>query len=441
MISGMAQRLDHNTARVVGLQALMLVTFVTVETAFLLLFRGLAPERNIHIVAGLVAAHTVYAGARIAIVAIGRRSVEAIIGRALLVDEAIIVTSAVPILAVLWLLCPSAGSEAVYAYIVACTVAAAGLSIGSIARPPGPAAKLPTAIVVPLGAAAFLATYRYDYWLPVAIALTTLALGIAITRPIIERILADAWQARREIERAYAELSEGRDARTRFVAAASHDLGQPVQAARLFLEQALAARDVATRVRAASKAQEALDAVSALAAGMLEYLRLDAQAIHARSDSVPLGPVIARVAERCEAQARRAETTIVALSSSRSALGDEALIERCLANLVVNAVRHARSRRILVGVRGAGERLRIMVIDDGTGIPEADRARLFGEFDQGSEAARVGAGFGLGLSSARRIAALMNGTVGYRPGVRRGSSFWLEMEAVPAVGGVTCTVA
>lgn len=428
----MGRTLDKASARVVGLQALMLATFVLVEAGFLLLFRDLAPDWAILTVAALVAAHAVYAGARIAIVAAGRRSVEAVIGRALLVDETIVLTSAIPILAVLWLLCPWAGSEAVYAYIVACTVAAAGLSIGSIARPPGPTGRIPSAILLPLGAALFLAVYRNDYWLPVAIALATLALGIAITRPIIERILADAWQARRASEKAYAELAEGRDTRTRFVAAASHDLGQPVQAARLFLEQAMRANDSAVRTRAMGKAQEALDAVSALAGGMLDYLRLDAQDIHARDEPVPLGPVIARVAERCEAQARQQGASIVAVPTTRAACGDAALIERCLSNLVVNAARHARCRRIVMGVRLRGERLRIVVIDDGVGIPPADRARLFEEFGQGAEAARVGAGFGFGLSAVRRIAALMNATVGYAPGRPRGSCFWIDLAAVPA---------
>ena len=427
MSGAMGKAAPSHVSRVIALQALMVFTFVVVEARFIIEFRGSAPVWAIATTALLVAAHAVYALVRIALLASGRRTIDSLIGRALLVDESIVLGATVPILAVLWLLCPWAGSDAAYAYIVACTVACAGLSIGSIARPPAPSRRFPAAILIPLGSALYLLVHRDIFAVPVAVALASLALGIAVTRPIIERILSNAHEARRAIESAYAALAEGRDARTRFVAAASHDLGQPVQAARLFLEQAMAAGSETARSRAALKAQEALDSVSALATGMLEYLRLDAQDVHARSDAVALGPVIARVAERCEARARRAGSTIVALSSSRAALGDEALIERCLTNLVVNAARHAKARRILVGLLFAGRRLRIMVIDDGVGVAEEDRERLFGEFAQGREAARVGAGFGLGLSSSQRIAALMNGSIGYRPGARRGSAFWIEL--------------
>jgi signal transduction histidine kinase len=93
-------------------------------------------------------------------------------------------------------------------------------------------------------------------------------------------------------------------------------------------------------------------------------------------------------------------------------------------------VRHSAGRRVLVGARRRQDRVRLWVIDDGHGIPVADRATLFDEFVQGSDHGdHVRGGFGLGLASARRMARLMGGDAGFDPKWERGSAFWLELPA------------
>ena len=133
-----------------------------------------------------------------------------------------------------------------------------------------------------------------------------------------------------------------------------------------------------------------------------------------------------------EPAARLSGTDIVAMPGRVEAMADPALVERVLGNLVGNAIRHAKARRVLVGARRRADRVRVWVIDDGVGVAETDAPRLFEDFVQGSDHGdEIRGGFGLGLASARRMAALMAGAVGLEPKWTKGSAFWLELP-VPA---------
>ncbi|HEX7945954.1 MAG TPA: ATP-binding protein, partial [Phenylobacterium sp.] len=139
------------------------------------------------------------------------------------------------------------------------------------------------------------------------------------------------------------------------------------------------------------------------------------------------------MAEMHEPSARLAGVDIIALTSRLSARADPELVERALGNLVANAIRHAKARRLLIGARRRGGRVRLWVIDDGVGIGEVDAVRLFQDFAQGSDHGdEIRGGFGLGLASARRMAGLMGGAVGLERQWRGGSAFWLELPAADA---------
>lgn len=228
---------------------------------------------------------------------------------------------------------------------------------------------------------------------------------------------------------AKAEAEAGRDARARFLAAASHDLGQPLQAARLFFDQATRARSTAARRTAEARVDWAFGAMEQQLRQILDHLMLDARELTPALTEVDAGAVFARVAELHEPGARLAGAQIVALPTTLRVRGDAAYVERALSNLIANAVRHAGARRILLGARRRGERVRIWVIDDGRGVPDTDIGRLFDEFAQGEWADRgdVRGGFGLGLASARRMAQQMGGDVGHDGRWRRGAAFWLEL--------------
>jgi signal transduction histidine kinase len=276
---------------------------------------------------------------------------------------------------------------------------------------------------LPVSTVLYFLVHRDEYSVPVIFFSVANAWSFVTLRGVAQRSLARARDARAEAERA-------RDARTRFLAAASHDLQQPLQAARLFFDQAMRAPDQARRQAAVGHLTRAFDAMEQLLTGTLDHLRLERQDLAPAIERVAAGSIIARVVERSEPAARLAGIDLMAVATRANVSADPALAERALGNLVANAVRHSAGRRVLVGARRRQDRVRLWVIDDGHGIPVADRATLFDEFVQGSDHGdHVRGGFGLGLASARRMARLMGGDAGFDPKWERGSAFWLELPA------------
>ena len=163
---------------------------------------------------------------------------------------------------------------------------------------------------------------------------------------------------------------------------------------------------------------------------MLDHLRLESGQIEPRIQASPLGSLIARAAEVHEPAARLAGVDIVALPNRLVSMADPALTERALGNLVGDAIRHAKAKRILLGARARQGNVRLWVIDDGIGIPEGDLPRLFDDYVQGSNHRdETRGGFGLGLASARRMAELMGGSIGIERKWINGRAFWLELRS------------
>jgi signal transduction histidine kinase len=410
---------------VVALQALMLLTFLVFESGVILHFAGRAPRAHLLASSVLVAIYGLYGGVRMVRLATGRGDPDRILRGALLLDDSSIWIATAAIVGLLWLLFPYGDTSVLYAYIIACVTAMSGFALSSIRRPPTARGAWPALAALPAALTLYLLVHADRLSLLIALAVAANGAGLLAGRHFVEKLMLNAWRARRDTETALAELAAGRDARSRFLAAASHDLGQPLQAARLFFDQTLDARDAAARDRAARKVERAFDVMDDLMRHMLDHLRLEASLVRPRTGPLVLGPLIARVAETHEDAARASGVALSAMPSSRSALGDPGLVERCLGNFVVNALRHAKAKRVVVGVRAHAMTLRVWVVDDGRGISQPERERLFDDFVQGRESG--GSGFGLGLSSARRIAALMDGSVGYCPGPCGGSAFWLEL--------------
>lgn len=305
--------------------------------------------------------------------------------------------------------------------------------LGTIEQPPAKAPLTYAPMALPLATAGYYAVHWETSSPMMILFLLSYAVVVWQLGRILQGAVDRAYADRLTAEAALADVAAERDAKTRFLTSASHDLGQPLQAARLFFDQALRARTAARRAEAARKAAWAFDATEQILRQVLDHLRLEAGAVAPRLEAVPVGPLIARVAELNEPAARLAGSELRALPSKLSAHADAALVERALGNLVANAVRHAKARRVLVGARRRAGQVRMWVIDDGVGVPPADAARLFEDFVQGSNHGdEVRGGFGLGLASARRMARLMAGEIGLDAGWRHGSAFWLELPAAHA---------
>lgn len=250
---------------------------------------------------------------------------------------------------------------------------------------------------------------------------------------VAARLSSDAAALR--LERLLEQVAEERDAKTRFIMAASHDLGQPLQAAALFFDQTTRAPTAAAREKAADGVRRAFASAEQLLAHMLNHLRLEADAVEPQLSRVALLPLLSRIAAQHAPAAQEAGITIRVLPAAFALVADPVLMERAIGNLVHNAIHHSRGTRLLLAARRHGvAALRIWVVDNGAGISATDAKHIFEDYYQGiagSGGPRVG--FGLGLPSVERIAKLMGGCAGLESRFRRGAAFFMEFPhaAVP----------
>jgi signal transduction histidine kinase len=387
------------------------------------------PVANRDAVLGLVLA---YAAVSLALVAYRevRRRRDRI---ALWLNRIVNASGGVVVIAAFWLLAPFADEGLLLVMLVYQVGTVTIQVVNAVEPPPSRGGRGLSLLALPASMALWFALHWQRFSVAVIAFAFAYSFVILSLRGFLQRALDRAYEARQAAETALIQVAAERDAKTRFLASASHDLGQPLQAARLFFDQTLRSRTAAQREAAARRVTWAFDATEQLLRQMLDHLRLEAGAVEPAMGEVAVGPLIARIAEMHEPAARLAGVTLLALPSRSQAMGDTALAERALGNLVANAIRHAKARRVLIGARRQAGRVRLWVIDDGVGIAEADASRLFDDYVQGSNHGdEIRGGFGLGLASARRMAGLMAGSVGLERKWTRGSAFWLELAATEA---------
>lgn len=254
----------------------------------------------------------------------------------------------------------------------------------------------------------------------------------AETRETLQRTLehleSRVAERTRELSEANRRLNESTRDKTRFLAAASHDLLQPLHAARLFLS-ALDRQASEAQGPLVKRLESSIGAAEALLRALLDISRLDAGGIQPQPEPIALDPFVRDIVEgvRPLAEAKGLELTIGPLFGT--AHTDAGLLRSVVQNLVSNAVRYTPRGGVLVGMRRRAGRVRIDVVDTGVGIPEAERKAIFAEFT------RLGAveaeGMGLGLAMVDRIAWLLDLEIDLasRPG--RGSRFSVTIAAAP----------
>lgn len=218
-------------------------------------------------------------------------------------------------------------------------------------------------------------------------------------------------------------------AKSRFLAAASHDLRQPLHALSL-LVAALKdrVRDKESR-RLAEHIEASASAMEGLLNALLDLSRLDAGVVEAHPVCFPVARVFERVENQFALLARERGLGLSAQPTSLWAYTDPVLMERILANLVANALRYTEHGRVLIGARRVGDKLiRVEVRDTGKGIPEEFQERIFEEYFQLENPERHrDKGLGLGLAIVSRLANLLGGHVSVRSHPGRGSCFHFQV--------------
>ncbi|WP_034510463.1 ATP-binding protein [Blastococcus sp. URHD0036] len=254
---------------------------------------------------------------------------------------------------------------------------------------------------------------------------------------VAEQAAVALQQARLAAQAAEAErLAAGNSMRTALLAAVSHDLRTPlagIKAASSALRTGGLALSPDDRDELVATVDESADRLTALVEDLLDMSRLQAGAVSPALVATDLPEVVHRALDELDA-ADRPRVTVDWPDDLPPALADPGLVERVVANLVGNAVRHAPDGPVTVRGGCAAGRVELRVADRGPGIPEADRERVFAPFQRLGDAP-AGHGVGLGLAVARGLTGTMGGTLGAEdtPGGGLTMVLSLEMAPVPAV--------
>lgn len=236
-----------------------------------------------------------------------------------------------------------------------------------------------------------------------------------------------------EIVEARAEAERANAAKSRFIAAASHDLRQPVQAARIYLD--LLARQLRDpeQTRLADDTRQALQASENLLNALLDVSTLESGGIEPEIQDLPVQEILDALVHESRPQAESKGLDLRVVRSAAIVRSDPALLRRMLRNLLQNAIRYTRQGRVLVGCRRFRGTLRIEVWDTGTGIPREQLGTIFEDLRQlGNPERNRAQGIGLGLSVVQRMARLLGHEVSVRSWPNRGSGFAIAVPMAAA---------
>lgn len=241
-------------------------------------------------------------------------------------------------------------------------------------------------------------------------------------------------QLEERVRQATLELQAGKEAaeradqaKTRFLAAASHDLRQPMHALSMFVSALEHEPDADRQAQLLSRISTATQSMGDLLDSLLDISKLDADAIQAQLGPVALKPLLMRLTATYSELAAGRHIEVVLRTKAHWVLSDAVLLERMIGNLVSNAIRYTvgdGSGKVMIAVRRAGRDLRIEVRDNGPGIPEDMQEAVFEEFMQLDNPERDRSkGLGLGLAIVRRLGRILRHPVGLRSRPGAGSTF------------------
>jgi two-component system, sensor histidine kinase len=232
-------------------------------------------------------------------------------------------------------------------------------------------------------------------------------------------------------DRARATAEAANRGKTQFLAAASHDLRQPLHAMGLFAA-ALSSRAQDAQVRhLVGSINASVEALERLFSALMDISRLDAGVIAPRRTTFALAPVFERLEREFGPLASAKGLSFKAVHTRLWIESDPVLLERILANFASNAVRYTGRGGVVIGARRRQGYVLLEAWDSGVGIPAPESERIFEEFYQiGATGAHAGKGMGLGLAIIRRLAMLLDHPVRVRSQPGKGSCFSVEVPRV-----------
>lgn len=286
-----------------------------------------------------------------------------------------------------------------------------------------------------IGSLAYLAVQsivhvvRPEHLVPAISSLTiTNAVG-ALAAYQIESSRRQSYRRSLRLREAKRSADEANLAKSRFLAAASHDLRQPVHALGLFLgalqreQMSAAARDIVEHM------DESIHALGELFTALMDISALDARTVEPQFENVALAPLLQRICREYAVQAHLKGLALKMYVRPLFVWSDPVLLERVLRNVIANAVRYTDGGRVVVGCRRAGNFVEVCVLDTGRGIAPGEQARIFEEFYTVDSSA---GGLGLGLAIVKRLTALLEISLHLESQPDKGTLFTLTIPGAAA---------
>jgi signal transduction histidine kinase/ActR/RegA family two-component response regulator len=269
------------------------------------------------------------------------------------------------------------------------------------------------------------------YWLTMATPMCLVFYGVIVMNRFVEAVGTveqHAMQLEAKVVERTAELEAANAAKGHFLAAASHDLRQPVAAVGLLaglLREKLRGTLLSELTQ---RLTQAVRSMEGLLSGLLDLSRLEAGAIKPHPQSVSMNDLLARIASH-ECESAKVKGLDLRVHPTRAvAFSDPVLLEQMVRNLIGNAVRYTSKGGVLVGVRSRGSRLSVEVWDTGGGIAPQDQKRIFEDFVQlGNPERNQAKGLGLGLGIVQRASRLLNHPISLDSRLGRGTVFRIDV--------------
>ena len=236
-----------------------------------------------------------------------------------------------------------------------------------------------------------------------------------------------------ELALAKSTAEDASISKTRFLAAASHDILQPLNAARLYVTSLVERQSGGEDSRLVENIDDSLEAIEEILGALLDISRLDAGAMTTSVTSFKIGDLMRSLEIEFAPIARAKGLKLTFVPCSLPVQSDRLLLRRLLQNLISNAIKYTPRGRVLVGCRRRGESLRIGIFDTGVGIPVLKRGEIFKEFHRLEQGARIARGLGLGLSIVERLARVLGHGIALDSVASGGSTFSVTVPTAKAV--------
>lgn len=220
-----------------------------------------------------------------------------------------------------------------------------------------------------------------------------------------------------------AKAHELNASKTRFLAAAGHDIMQPLSAARLYASQLKRESSGTPFAEQAENLSESLGAAEDVIEAVLQIARLDSGSYHAVFETIPLNELFVQTYASMEPIANEKGVSLNFVPTSCMVRTDQRLVGRILRNLVSNAIKYTPGGKVLFGARHHSDAIVICILDSGIGIHETDYDTIFQEFKRLNRGIETSVGTGLGLSIVRRLATVLGTEINVRSKYGEGSQF------------------